>query len=202
MMTLAPISMPDRPERLFTVAQYLLMVKHGILTKNDKVELIEGRIVVKKPRNPPHEATLQRVLSLLMKSCPAEWMVRSQATLALAQSAPEPDVMVLRGPIDRYDQMHPKAADTLLVVEISDSTLRDDRHQKASLYADARIPFYWIINLVDRRVEVYSDPTGPDHFPAYRARHDVDENGTVVIPFPDGTKVELPVKDMLSAKLR
>jgi Uma2 family endonuclease len=137
----------DRPERRFSVDEYLRMVSVGILTDRDKVELLEGRIVEKMPPNPPHEATLQRVFSLLLKLCPPDWMVRAQSTLRCATSAPEPDVMMLRGPIDRYDQAHPGAADALLVVEIADSSLRDDRHAKAALYAGAAIAVYWLINL-------------------------------------------------------
>jgi Uma2 family endonuclease len=189
-----------RPQRRFTVEEYLRIVKTGILTDQDKVELIEGRIVEKTPRNPPHEASLQRVSSQLMKLVPAEWMVRAQATLRLGESAPEPDVSILRGPVDRYDKVHPQGADTLLVVEIADSTLQDDRHWMVRLYAGAGIPTYWIVNLVDRRVEVYSEPTGPDHFPAYRVRRDFQETATVAIAFPDGVTAELSVASMLPAR--
>ena len=176
------------------------MVSAGILTDRDKVELIEGRIVEKMPRNPPHEATLQRVFSLLMKVCPPEWMVRVQASIRCRHSVPEPDAMILRGPIDRYDAAHPSADDALLVVEIADSSLRDDRHAKVALYGGAGIAVYWIVNLVDRRIEVYTDPTGPDRFPAYRSRQDFAESGVVALQFPGGPKVELAVKDMLSGK--
>ena len=202
MTALATPPTSDRPERRFSVDEYLRMVAAGILTDHDKVELIEGRIVEKMPRNPLHEATLQRVFSLLMKLCPPEWMVRVQSTIRCARSAPEPDVMLLRGPVDRYDQAHPAAADALLVVEIADSSLRDDRHAKVALYGGAGIPVYWIVNLVDRRVEVYTDPTGPDHFPTYRARRDFGESDAVPLQFPEGAKVELPVKELLSAKKR
>lgn len=202
MTALATPPTSDRPERRFTVDEYLRMVAAGILTDRDKVELIEGRIVEKMPRNPPHEATLQRVFSLLMKLCPPEWLVRVQSTLRCARSAPEPDVMVLRGPVDRYDQAHPTSEDALLVVEIADSSLRDDRHAKVALYAGAGIANYWIVNLVDRRVEVYTDPTGPDHFPSYRSRQDFAEGDTVSLQFPSGARADLPVKDMLSAKKR
>jgi Uma2 family endonuclease len=205
MISMTSLTIPttsDRPERRFSPEEYLRMIAAGILTDHDKVELLEGRIVEKMPRNPPHEATLQRVFSLLMKICPPDWMVRVQASLRCRQSVPEPDAMIVRGPVDRYDQMHPAAEDALLVVEIADTSLRDDRHPKVSLYGGAGIPVYWIVNIVDRRVEVYTNPTGPDHFPTYRSRRDFGELESVELPFPGGPAVQIPVKDLLSTKKR
>jgi Uma2 family endonuclease len=196
MTTLLRLPIPERPERRFTVQEYLRMIDAGILTKRDKVELIEGRIVEKMPTNAPHEAALQRVLELLQRNCPANWMVRAEATVQFDSSAPEPDVMVIRGPIDRYDFEHPRARDVLLIIEVSDSTLRADRGEMAQIYAGASIPFYWIVNLRDRRLEVHSNPTGRHEFPAYRVRQDVSDQDTVSLPFPEGPAVVLKVGDM------
>ncbi len=111
------------------------MVTAGILTKRDKVELIEGRIVEKMPIDPPHVAALERVCDLLRKACGPDWLVRVDAPLPLQDSAPQPDAMVIPGPQDRYDDRHPSPEDVLLVIEVSHSTLREDRNEMARLYA-------------------------------------------------------------------
>src|SRR4051794_40042160 len=98
MTTMASPPIPPRPERLFSVDEYLRMISAGILTKRDKVELIEGRIIEKMPTDPPHEAALQRIHELLRNACRSEWMVRAESTLRLEKSAPVPDAMVIRGP--------------------------------------------------------------------------------------------------------
>ena len=197
MTVFSPTAIIRRPERRFSVAEYLRMVSEGILTKNDRVELIEGRIVEKMATDPPHEATLYRIHDLLKKLCPPEWLIMVESTLQLDTSAPEPDAYVVRGPIDRYDDRHPQPSDALLVIEISDTTVRDDRHEKGKLYAASRVSTYWIVNLESRRIEIYSDPTGPDAFPAYRHRVDVEGDGTVSLEFPEGQRIQVAVRDIL-----
>jgi Uma2 family endonuclease len=188
MTTLAPPPISPRPERLFTVDEYLRMVETGILTKRDRVELIEGRIVEKMPTDPPHVLALELLSELLRNASPPAWIVRLEAPLHLKNSLPQPDIMVIRGPREQYAQRHPVAQDVLLVVEISDSTLREDRTEMACLYAAARVPFYWILNLKNRRLEVHSDPSGPDSAPTYRRKLDIPEDGTVRLAYPEGTK--------------
>jgi Uma2 family endonuclease len=200
MTILAPSSPASRPERLFTVEEYFRMVEVGILTKNDKVELIEGRIVEKMPGNPAHEAALQRIHELLLRACASDWMVRVEAPLKLKGSAPEPDAMVIRGPINRYDRQHPQSTDALLVVEVSDTTLRADRQDKIPMYAGAAIPVYWIVNLTERRVERYYNPTGPEELPTYKSRDDFSESDSISLEFPDGTMANFRVADMLPGK--
>ncbi len=175
------------------------MVEAGILTENDKVELLNGRIVEKMARNPPHDGTLQRLMNALMRKLPESFSIRCQMALALplTASVPEPDLAVVRGPDSRYDAAHPGVADTILVVEVSDSTLRDDRAEKLASYAGSGLGVYWIVNLIDRRVEVYSDPTGPEQFPTYRRREDISAEGVVALKLPDGGVVELTVSDLL-----
>ncbi|HVT83535.1 MAG TPA: Uma2 family endonuclease [Phycisphaerae bacterium] len=191
-----------RREHRFTVDEYLRMVGTGILTDRDKVELIDGRIVDKMPRNPPHEASLHRVFSLLMRVCPPEWTVRVQSTLRCKESAPEPDVMVLRGPVERYDEAHPVPSDLLLVVEIADSSLREDRRAKVALYGGDMVAAYWIVNLVDRCVEVYSEPAGRGNVPAYRQRKEFGENDSLTLSFPGADDVRIAVTDLLTARKR
>jgi len=173
------------------------MVEVGILTKNDKVELIAGRIVEKMPGNPPHEAALHRLHELLANVCKPEWSVRVESLIKLSDSAPEPDLMVIRGPIDRYDFELPRSQDACIVVEVSDTTLRDDRQEKLSVYAAARIPIYWIVNLIDRRLERYSEPTGPEQLPTYKTRQDFAESESISLQIPDRPATTLRVSEML-----
>ena len=196
MTTLAKSPIPERPERLFTVQEYLRMVAAGILNKRDKVELIEGRIVKKMATDPPHVLVLEMVCDLLKKACDPGWIVRVDSPLTLEKSAPEPDAMVIRGPRELYRKQHPVASDVLLVVEVSDSTLREDRNEMAQLYGGARIPTYWIVNLQDRRLEVHTEPSGPSAAPTYRRKIDIEEEGTVALQFPGGTLVQFAVREM------
>jgi Uma2 family endonuclease len=151
----------------FSVARYQKMVEAGILTPDDKVELLENYVVLKMPRNPRHDSTLQRMLRPLLRALPAAWDLRVQAAVALADSQPEPDFAMVRGSAADYETRHPGAADVGLVIEVADSSLLRDQRDKTRIYARAGIPWYWIVNLVDRRIEVYSQPSGPVAVPAY-----------------------------------
>jgi Uma2 family endonuclease len=140
------------------------------------------------PTDPPHVLALELISDLLRNACTSAWIVRLDAPLNLETSAPEPDAMIIRGPREQYAQRHPTSEDVLLVVEISDSTLREDRSEMARLYAGSRIPFYWILNLRNRRLEVHSDPSGPDAVPTYRRKLDIEEQGVVSLAFPEGAR--------------
>src|SRR5207249_258912 len=101
-----------------------------------------------------------------------DWVVRIQMPVTLDTSEPEPDIVLARGPEREFANRHPAPADVVLVVESSDSTLTYDRSVKGPAYARNGLPEYWIINVVDRRVEVFTDPTGPDPAPTYRQRRE------------------------------
>jgi Uma2 family endonuclease len=199
MTTLSQLPILERPERLFSVDEYMRMIGAGILTKRDKVELIEGRVVKKMAIDPPRVAALERLCELLRRVCGTEWIVRMEAPLKLESSLPEPDAMVIRGPADRYDDQHPSPEDVLLVIEVSNSTLREDRNEMSRLYAGARIPYYWIVNLRNRCLEVHADPTGTDALPTYRRKQDIADDGTAILPFPEGAK-DIVVGNIFSKK--
>src|SRR5262245_14042320 len=143
----------------FSVARYQRMIEAGILTPEDKVELLENCVVLKMPRNPPHDSTIQHMLEKLFILRPPGWGLRVQAALTLADSQPEPDFALVRGSAADYSQQHPSSGDTGLVIEVAHSSLLRDQRDKARIYARAGIPWYWIINLVDQRIEVYSQPS-------------------------------------------
>jgi Uma2 family endonuclease len=187
---------PPFPVRRFTVDEYHRMMQAGILTENDPVELLEGWIVPKMPHNPPHDAVLDQAQEYLRQSIPPGWRVRVQSAITTPDSEPEPDIVIAPGPASRYRIQHPRPADITLVAEVSDSTLSQDRGLKATLYARAGIAVYWIINLVDTQVEVYTDPTGPDTAPRYRQHQDYHPGDSV--PLTIGSKtVSIAVADLL-----
>jgi Uma2 family endonuclease len=151
----------------FSVAKYQRMIEAGILTPEDKVELLENYVVLKMPKNPPHEGTIDLVKAAL-SGLPAGWLVRIQQTIVLADSQPEPDFAVVRGNPRSYLGRHPTAADVGLLIEVADSSLLRDQRDKTRIYARAGIPCYWIINLVDGRIEVYTQPSTASAVPAYQ----------------------------------
>jgi len=191
------IQCTSRPQLYrFTVRQYERMAETGILTANDHVELLEGWIVQKMTQNPPHAVALDNTVDQLRDVLPVGWRTREQKPILVGKSMPEPDITVVRGPIRRYTRRHPVPSDIAMVVEVSDTTLDEDRHDKQIIYARARLPVYWIVNLVARQVEVYSDPKGGRQA-RFSLRQDfgVDEKLTVVV---NGQQVgSIRVRDLL-----
>jgi Uma2 family endonuclease len=180
----------------FTVEQYHEMERLGIVKEHDRVELIHG-LIVEKPRiNPPHATALGKFYRRLTAMLEVDAAIRIQMPITLSDSEPEPDVVVAPGTHDDYETTHPGPKQSLLTVKVSDSSLADDQSIKLQLYAAARLPVYWIVNLIDRRVEVYTQPRGGKN-PTYRARQDYgpDESAPVVLA---GKKVgSIPVREIL-----
>jgi Uma2 family endonuclease len=158
---------PSAPVHRFTVDEYHRMIKAGVLTENQRVELLEGWVISKMPHNPPHDSTIDLVVGQVEEILPQDWFIRVQSAITTEDSEPEPDIAVVRGPRGRYLKSHPRTPEIGLLIEVSDTTLDHDRNDKAPIYARARIPTYWIINLVESRVEVYREPSGPDSSPCF-----------------------------------
>lgn len=147
---------------------YDRMVEHGILGPDDKIELLDGRLIVAEPKHSPHATAVLLVAGALRDVFVGDWHVRTETPLALGPfSEPEPDVSVVRGDIRDYRAAHPTAA--VLVVEVSDSSLRLDRTIKKQIYAAGGIAEYWILNLVTRVLEVYRDPVDAGSRRDYRS---------------------------------
>jgi Uma2 family endonuclease len=179
------------------VGQYHDMVRQGILAEDDPVELLEGFLVVKMSKNPPHTKSTGRVQSRLNALLPVGFYTRAQEPVTLADGEPEPDVAVVRGDDDRYTDRHPGPAETPLVVEVADVSLSRDRTLKLRGYARAGIAVYWIVNLVGRQVEVYAEPAASAEPPAY-ARSAVYAAGDAVPVVLDGREVgRVAVNDLL-----
>ena len=140
------------------VEQYHAMIQASILTDDDPVELLEGWLVFKMPKTPPHRAATRLVRAALEQILPDGWYVDSQAPITLIDSEPEPDVVVVRGETRQYLDRHPGPEDVALVIEVSDTTLQRDLNIKKRAYARSAIPVYWIVNLSESQIEVYTNP--------------------------------------------
>ena len=145
--------------RKFTLEEYHRLVDLGFFTENDRIELIRGEIIKMSPKRTPHSVCNSQLWKQLYKLVGKQTEIRVQEPIVLFNhSEPEPDIVIARKKDDNYLSAHPTAADIILVIEISDSTLKYDRETKLPLYAEAGINNYWIINLVDRHLEVYTNP--------------------------------------------
>jgi Uma2 family endonuclease len=138
--------------------EYERLVDKGVFEPGDRIELIDGLLLVSEPQSSPHYTAIRLVERVLTRAFGEGWDVRTQAAIALDDaSEPEPDVAVVRGTPRDYSTSHP--ANPQLVVEVAASSLDFDREYKASLYARGRCPEYWIVNLVDHVLEVRREPT-------------------------------------------
>lgn len=154
--------------RRWTRAEYERLVDLGLL-QGAALELIGGQLVVAEPQGSYHATAVGVADDALRAALPPGWMVRAQMPVALDdESAPEPDLAVVAGTRADYRESHP--ARPALALEVADSSLDFDREHKGSLYARAGLEDYWIVNLVDRVLEVYRDP-GPDPSAPYGWRY-------------------------------
>ncbi|MBD2126378.1 Uma2 family endonuclease [Microcoleus sp. FACHB-1] len=173
------------------------MIRLGILTEDDPVELLEGWIIQKMPKNPPHRASTKLTCNALEEIVPEGWYVDAQEPITLLDSEPEPDVVVVRGNTRDYLDRHPGSQDLALVVEIADSTLERDRTSKKRLYARAGILVYWIVNLPEQKLEVYTQPIDLAQEPTYQQRQDYSLPDEVSVAI-EGREVGcLRVRDLL-----
>jgi|SRR5579883_2627958 len=180
----------------FTPAQYHALIHGGIIQEGEPVELLEGYLVEKGIRNPPHEGSLRRMTARLPR-CVSGWFLQVRGAIALGESEPEPDGVFLRGDETSCDRRLPTAADIGLVIEVSDSTLAFDRRDKGRIYDRAMISVYWVINVVDEQIEVYSDPDSSANPHAYRTRTDYKPGDTLPITLDGQVAGTIPVSELL-----
>lgn len=182
--------------RRWTRAEYDRLVDLGVL-HGEPVELIGGQLVVAEPQGSYHATAIGAVDDALRAALPQGWVVRAQMPVALdLESEPEPDLAVVPGERADYRAEHP--ARPALVVEVAESSLAFDREDKGSLYARGGVPDYWIVNLVERVLEVYRDP-GPDPTAPYGCRYRaVERLGPAAVVAPLALpSVRLAVSDLL-----
>lgn len=172
----------------FSIAEYHRLAELGFFESDARFELIRGEIIKMAAKGTFHSVCNSLLLKKIYPLLGERAIVRGQEPIILSDdSEPEPDVVIARNRSDSYLSSHPESADILLVIEVSDSTLKYDRRTKLSLYAESGISDYWIFNLVDIQLEMYSEPyqkqTGGFD---YRVKRVVLPNEVVVIPgFPE-----------------
>ncbi|HUY91492.1 MAG TPA: Uma2 family endonuclease [Pirellulales bacterium] len=167
----------------FSIDQYHQMIASGILTEDDRVQLLEGEIVCMTPIGPLHRYAVVVAGEALSRLVPPEWKVITQQPITLAGSEPEPDLSVVRSEAALALDRHPGAADTALIIEVADSSLPLDRNRKQAIYAAAGIPEYWIVNLAQRSIEVYREPApaAAGGRAAYSVRHEFRDADAVPV---------------------
>lgn len=190
---------PEPGDQFFrmSVEGYHEAARLGILTESDRVELLEGWLVAKMTKKPPHTIAKGLVQDELIRVTPAGWYVVIEDPVSTAESEPEPDAMIVRGRRRDYRDRQPGPGDVPLVVEVADSSLGEDRRTKRRIYAKAGIATYWIVNLIDCQVEVHTEPSGPIPPPTYGHREVFGPDAEVPIVL-DGHEVgRVAVRDIL-----
>ena len=183
------------PAQIFplTVDQYHAMIDNGILTPDDRVELLEGVLVQKLLKNPPHRFSTHATRQALERMIPKGWYVDDQSPVTLATSEPEPDITVVRGDSRDYRTRHPGPQEVAIVIEVSDSSLERDQVLKKRIYAAGEIVCYWIVDLKRNRIEVYTEPQAGDY-----KRCDFFDRQQKIPVILDGQIVgSIPVSDLL-----
>lgn len=170
------------PLRRFTVSDYHRMIEVGILTEDERIELMDGVILKMNPKRTRHSVVTNLITARFYRLVPeGEALLRGQDPILLTDNTePEPDVVVVKPREDAYLSAHPSPSDVLLVIEVSDTTLEYDTEVKLPRYAASGIPEVWIVNLVDNRIEVYLNPfTLPDGTGIYRTRTHLGKGETL-----------------------
>jgi Uma2 family endonuclease len=183
--------------RRFSVPEYHRLIELGILTEDDNLELLDGYLVHKMSRNPPHDAAIQKGTKKWLRLLPPGWDLRVQSAITLPGSEPEPDFAIVRGDESAYVSRHPTPAEVGLVVEVSDSTLPGDRDDKGRIYARAGIDYYLIVNINDRQVEAYTSPSGPVPDPSFASRVDYRPGDTISLLLGGTALVQVAAQDLL-----
>ena len=178
--------------RPFTVDEYYRMVEAKILTEEDRVELIAGDIINKRPIGSCHAACVDRLNGLFHRQLGNDFIVRVQSPIRLDDySAPEPDLVLLKPREDFYADAHPSADDVLVVIEVGDTSATHDREVKIPLYAEANIPEVWLVDLHENRIEIYADPANGTY------RQVVEVAGEATLSSPTINRLKFSAADVL-----
>ncbi|MGK7873326.1 MAG: Uma2 family endonuclease [Xenococcaceae cyanobacterium] len=169
--------------RLWTVEEYHRMTEAGVLSPDERVELLEGQIISMAAKNPPHAATNLCAANILNSLLARKALVRIQDPITISSiSEPEPDLAVVRPDPQFYLDHHPTPEEIFLIVEIADTTLERDRTSKAPAYARARIPDYWVLDVNTRQVHVFRQPGAEN----YQQETILEEDATIsLLAFPE-----------------
>ncbi len=160
---------PVRPEPYrMTVEVYEKIVEAGVFGDKSPIYLWKGQLVLPMTKGPSHGYSLTALHELFRRLLPDGWDVRQECPTRLHNdSEPEPDLTVVRGRNRDYKDRTPDAHDVSLLIEVANSSQTFDSGEKLGIYAAASIPVYWIVNIPNNRIDVYTGPTGPTETPTY-----------------------------------
>ncbi len=177
----------------FTVDEYHRLIDWGFFAEQENIELIRGDIIQISPKRTPHSVCNSLLWKALYNLIGEQAEIRVQEPIFIPpNSEPEPDLVIAVTKDDDYLSSHPSPGDILVVMEISDSTLQYDQETKLSLYAEAGISNYWIFNLGENHLEVYTQPFSDNKGQFYyRSKQIVLSNETKTISIPDFDSLEL-----------
>ncbi len=193
-----PLSVRGRRLARLSVEKYEAMIASGAFTKNDRFELIEGSLLQKMTKHPPHSVTTGLCMDAIQRSLRPGWHARKEEPVRIPgrDSEPEPDVSVARGKLTDYLQGHPGPADIALVVEVADSSVEDDREMVVT-YGGGGIPVYWLVNIPERQLEVYTEPSGSSAPIGYRRCTVLRPTDQVSLIIDGQVVAQIPVADLL-----
>lgn len=183
--------------RRWSRAEYDRLIEMGVFQPGEPIELIGGNLMVAEPQGAEHYTAIRKSAKALEAAFGPGWEIRTQGPIGLDDdSEPEPDVAVVPGSPDDYRRVHPSRP--VLTLEVADSSLAIDRERKGSLYARAGLADYWVLNLIDRTLEVYREPAVDAEAPfgwRYSRRETIAPSGRVApLAAPDAL---VSVSDLL-----
>ncbi|KAF0249147.1 MAG: hypothetical protein FD167_1449 [bacterium] len=180
------------PRRLFSAVEYHQMAETGLISEEERVELIEGEIIKMPGIGRFHASSVIRISRLLNRRLPEQVIVAIQSPVHLNDySEPQPDVVILRPKEDCYEDAHPTPTDIFWLIEVADTSLDYDKKVKLPLYARSGVPEVWLVNLPKSRIEVYYRPFN-DTYQEIRLLH--KEQTLVINSFPE---ISLLVNELL-----
>ncbi len=182
--------------RRFTVDEYHTMIKAGIFGDYEPGELLEGLILWKFRPMTPRECFPQHAFRQLELNR-TDWHVHINPAITLDDSEPEPDAAILRGRMEDHDKRFPGAAAVGVVVEFADASLAFDREVKGRVYARAGIPEYWIVNVAENQIEIFTLPDPTRNPPAYRSTRVLVKGDSVPLTLDGNLVANIPVGDLL-----
>ncbi len=164
-MSAVPLIVGEAELRLITVDEFYRAAELGLYGPEEKLELIDGIVVSRvSPQRWQHAAVIRELEALLLISMPRDSTVISQQPVSVNNlTEPEPDLAIYRGSRQTFWKRHPKIEEALLVVEVSDTTIKVDRGRKRTLYAESMVPEYWVVSIEGMVVEVYRQPLEGDY---------------------------------------
>lgn len=182
-----------------TVDEYHRMAGAGMFEPGTRIELLEGVLVAKMTKNPPHTQACDLIQYLLIHLLPAGFFftMGSPLTIEGSDSEPEPDAMVVRGRIRDFVGRRRTPADAALVIEVSDASYSLDRHHKWLTYAAAGVPIYWIVDLNRKRLEVHTEPTGQGEAARYSLTRLYGPEDEVPLVLDGREIARFPARDIL-----